>query len=73
MKFLKFIIIGCAAIMSVNAMNDEMKDMVRSVAQDCKKSEGADDSDVEKIVNEEYPITKQGYSCKKTNFQPWNF
>jgi hypothetical protein len=34
--------------------------MLKSFAEDCKKTEGASDADVDKMANEEYPDTKEG-------------
>jgi len=60
MKFLSFFLIGFAGLLAVNAMSDENKEMLKSFAEDCKKTEGASDTDVDKMANEEYPDTKEG-------------
>lgn len=61
MKFFTFILIGCAGIFSVIAMSDDMKEMMKSISDECKKSEGATDKDVELMCNEEYPSSKEGW------------
>ena len=60
MTFLPLLFFGFAGLMAVNAMSDENKEMLKSFAEDCKKTEGASDDDVNKMANEEYPDSKEG-------------
>lgn len=60
------------AIVSVKAMNKtEIQGMFRDMSQDCKEKEKATDDDVEKMIEEKYPETKEGkclVACMQEQF-----
>jgi hypothetical protein len=62
MKFLISSAIGLLAIASMAVAIDpnEAKEMFRGMSQECKDSEKATDDDVEKMINEQYPESKEG-------------
>ena len=69
MKLFPLLTIGLIVVVaSVSAMNkNDMKDMFRNMAQDCKEQEKASDDDVETMVDEKYPESKEGrcmMACK---------
>ncbi|XP_070499986.1 general odorant-binding protein 19d-like [Chironomus tepperi] len=71
MKFLPFFLIGFAGLLAVNAMSDENKEMLKSFAEDCKKTENASDADVELMANEQFPDSKEGkclIACMQEQF-----
>lgn len=62
MKLLLSSTIGLLAIasMAVAIDKEEAKEMFRGMSQECKESEKASDDDVEKMINEQYPETREG-------------
>lgn len=62
MKFFLLSAIGLLAIASMVVAIDkeEAKEMFRGMSQECKESEKATDDDVEKMINEQYPETREG-------------
>lgn len=61
MKLIFSFVIGFLAVVSVVAIDkEEAKEMFRGMSQDCKESEKATDADVEIMINEQYPETKEG-------------
>lgn len=71
MKLIQFLAIGLF-VMVVKAMDkNEAKDMFRSMSQDCKEQEKANDADVEIMIDEKYPETKEGkcmVACMQEQF-----
>lgn len=58
--YIAILLVGIS-ISSVRAMNKtEMQQMFRDMSSDCKEKEKATDDDVEKMVQESYPDTKEG-------------
>ncbi|KAG5681357.1 hypothetical protein PVAND_010801 [Polypedilum vanderplanki] len=46
---------------NVKAMTkDEAKEMMKSMAEECRKKEAASEAELEKMINEEYPTSKEG-------------
>jgi hypothetical protein len=39
---------------------DEIAEMMRSMSDECKKNEGASDLDVDMMIDEKYPQSKEG-------------
>lgn len=66
------ILVASLAIASVRAMNkEEAKAMFRDMSQDCKETEKATDDDVETMINEKYPESKEGkclVACMQEQF-----
>lgn len=71
MRFHSLLAVGLF-IISANAMDkEEAKDMFRSMSQECKDQEKATDADVETMVNENYPDSKEGkclVACMQEQF-----
>lgn len=71
MKICLLVAVGLSIVM-VKAMDkEEAKEMFRNMSQDCKDQEKAGDSDVETMVNEKYPETKEGkcmVACMQEQF-----
>jgi metal-dependent amidase/aminoacylase/carboxypeptidase family protein len=66
-----FLFVGLT-IVSIQAMEKkEMQDMFRDMSQDCKEKEKASDADVETMIQENYPETKEGkclVACMQEQF-----
>jgi metal-dependent amidase/aminoacylase/carboxypeptidase family protein len=71
MKFLPLLAFGLL-IATVTCMDkDEAKEMFRNMSQECKEQEKATDADVETMVNENYPDSKEGkclVACMQETF-----
>ena len=71
MKFLP-ILAMCLFVVAVTAIDkEEAKEMFRNMAQECKEQEKATDADVETMVNENYPESKEGkclIACMQETF-----
>lgn len=71
MKFLLLSAIGLFIVM-VNAMDKkEAQEMFRNMSQDCKEKEKASDADVETMIDEKYPESKEGkclVACMQEQF-----
>lgn len=59
-------------IVTVKAMDKEdAKEMFRNMSQDCKEQEKASDKDVDTMVDEKYPETREGkcmVACMQEQF-----
>lgn len=71
MKLLPFMAVGFLIVM-VNAMDPkEARDMFRNMSQECKEQEKATDEDVETMIDEKYPDSKEGkclIACMQEQF-----
>lgn len=71
MKFLPFLAVGLLSVM-VNAMDEEeAKEMLIGLSQDCKDKEKATDDDVKLMVGKKYPTSKEGkcmVACMQEQF-----
>lgn len=62
MKFLQCLAILSVVLSVAKSMSPEDKaEMVKSLSDECKKTEGASDDDVKKLAEEKFPETKEGY------------
>lgn len=73
MKFFLISTIGILAIASIAFAIDkeEAKEMFRGMSSDCKESEKATDADVELMVSEKYPESREGkclVACMQEQF-----
>lgn len=72
MKFLPLLAAGLCIVM-VNAIDkEEAKEMFKNMSQDCKEQEKASDADVDTMINEKYPESKEGkclIACMQEQFQ----
>lgn len=60
MKFILASALGLLAVVMVAAIDkEEAKEMFRGMSQDCKETEKASDADVELVINEKYPESKE--------------
>lgn len=71
MKALPLLAFGLLTVM-VSAMDkEEAKEMFINMSQDCKEKVGAKDDDVNMMVNEQYPDSKEGkcmMACMQEQF-----
>lgn len=69
MKVCLILAVGLSIVMAMD--KEEAKDMFRNMSQDCKNQEKAGDPDVETMLNEKYPETKEGkcmVACMQEQF-----
>mgnify|MGYP006359359891 CR=1 FL=1 len=71
MKFFLSSVLSLLAVVMVVAIDkEEAKEMFRGMSQDCKETEKATDADVELMISEQYPESKEGkcmVSCMQGN------
>lgn len=61
MKFFLASALSLLAVVMVAAIDkEEAKEMFRGMSQDCKETEKATDDDVELMISEQYPKSKEG-------------
>lgn len=71
MKFLPILAIGLLVVAVTALDKEEAKEMFRNMSQECKEQEKATDADVETMVNENYPESKEGkclVACMQETF-----
>lgn len=71
MKFLPILAVGLLVVAVTALDKEEAKEMFRNMSQECKEQEKATDADVETMVNENYPETKEGkclVACMQETF-----
>lgn len=71
MKYLPLLAVGLFVVAVTAIDKEEAKDMFRNMSQECKEQEKANDADVETMVNENYPETKEGkclVACMQETF-----
>ena len=56
-----FLTLLCAVVMGVSALDkEEAKELLRGMSEDCKMKENASDADLETVLDEKEPATKEG-------------
>jgi len=72
MKLILLTIFVASGVATVRGMDkEEAKDMFRSMSEECREKEKASKDDVEVMVNEKYPDTKEGkclMACMQEQF-----
>jgi hypothetical protein len=63
MKFSIYFVTVLGVVLLVSharALSQENKDMMKKMAEECRKKEGASEDEVELMTKQEYPKTKEG-------------
>lgn len=71
MKFLPLLALGLFVVAVMAFDMEEAKGMFRNMSQECKDQEKASDDDVEEMVNQNYPSSKEGkclVACMQETF-----
>lgn len=69
---ISILIVGLAIAVTATMDPEEAKTLFRDMSQDCKESEKASDADVEMMINEKFPESKEGkclVACMQEKFE----